>query len=268
MNTASSTPSLCVVYQNAHDAEVARRLADDANVPVLKHSQSRQVADYELQLRIQDNRIDLYSRSLNTAIDVDFCTGKLAHRKQFGGGKKQAIARATGLHLNSDLHIIDATAGLASDAFVLASLGCRITLLERSPILCALVQNAIDKAKTLPSLQAIFDNNFLLHQVDSKHYLNILDKSCCPDVIYLDPMFPHRKKSALVKKEMQILQKLHGADDNAEALLEVALQHANKRVVVKRPVFAPPLEGRQPATAIKTKNTRYDIYPIHSIKSE
>jgi 16S rRNA (guanine1516-N2)-methyltransferase len=80
-------------------------------------------------------------------------------------------------------------------------------------------------------------------------------------------MYPERKKSALVKKDMQILQRLHGQDDNAADLLENALLFARKRVVVKRPVNAETLNERIPNTCIKSKKTRYDIYTIKKMGS-
>jgi 16S rRNA (guanine1516-N2)-methyltransferase len=88
-----------------------------------------------------------------------------------------------------------------------------------------------------------------------------------PDVIYIDPMYPERKKSALVKKDMQILQRLHGKDVNASELLENALLFAKKRVVVKRPINAETLSSRIPNTCIKSKKTRYDIYTIERMTS-
>jgi 16S rRNA (guanine1516-N2)-methyltransferase len=71
------------------------------------------------------------------AVYVDFVEGKARHRRQFGGGKGQDIAKAIGLHKFKNPRVIDATAGLGREAFVLASLGCHLTLLERSPIIHA-----------------------------------------------------------------------------------------------------------------------------------
>lgn len=83
-----------------------------------------------------------------------------------------------------------------------------------------------------------------------------------PAVVYLDPMYPHRSKSALVKKEMRILRILVGDDEDSAKLLTSALQVANKRVVVKRPAYAPPLTGLEPNLVFKTKNNRFDVYLI------
>jgi 16S rRNA (guanine1516-N2)-methyltransferase len=88
-----------------------------------------------------------------------------------------------------------------------------------------------------------------------------------PQVIYLDPMFPHRDKSALVKKEMRLFRPLVGDDMDAPALLEAALALASHRVVVKRPRKAPCIEGPKPSHALEGKSSRYDIYPKKALKS-
>jgi 16S rRNA (guanine1516-N2)-methyltransferase len=109
--------------------------------------------------------------------------------------------------------------------------------------------------------------NFELHNQDAINYLKNMTKDRYPDVIYLDPMFPERKKSALVKKDMQILQRLLGKEEKDAALLETALNCARERVVVKRPINAPCLTGAKPATSILSKKTRYDIYLTASSKN-
>ena len=88
--------------------------------------------------------------------------------------------------------------------------------------------------------------------------MNTLDEQI--DVVYLDPMFPHRKKSALVKKEMRVFQQLLGSDDDADSLLAPARELAGKRVVVKRPAYAEPLADVPPAMAITSKKHRFDVY--------
>ncbi|MCA9466306.1 MAG: class I SAM-dependent methyltransferase, partial [Nitrospira sp.] len=81
-----------------------------------------------------------------------------------------------------------------------------------------------------------------------------------PEVIYLDPMFPHKEKSALVKKDMRVLQEVVGPDEDADELFTIARTVATNRVVVKRPDYADFLSGLKPQTSIKTKKHRFDIY--------
>ncbi len=227
----------------------------------------RRQAACSLQLCYDRGFAELFSQPLGTAIHVDFGGGKLFHRVR-SSGRQQALARAIGLDRNPRLHIIDATAGLATDAFVLASLGAKITLLEQSPVVCALLDDAIRRARNNDTLRALFDDNFHLHQTDSRHYLQALPENARPDVIYLDPMFPQRKKSALVKKEMQILQQLHGEAESTDSLLATACRCARRRVVVKRPSDAPPLGERQLGAVIRSKKMRYDIYSFRRMEDD
>jgi len=239
----------------------ANALAAAEHLPVFRHKHN----EYMLQLCYLETRIELFSTQMNTGIYVDFCAGKLAHRHKFGGGRGQAIARAIGLRQGKSPHVLDATAGLAGDAFALATLGCRITMTERSPLLATLIHDAIARAQTEPSLLKIFEHGFDLYQQNAIDYLHQLAPPARPDVIYLDPMYPERKKSARVKKSMQILQQLHGSEDNAEQLLDISLDLARKRVVVKRPIHAPSINEITPSTCIKSKKTRFDIYAIEKL---
>jgi len=236
-----------------------------------------------MQLLFHDDLIELYDRQLNTAISIDFIKGPLAHRQQYGGGRGQAIAKAVGLKSGVTPSILDATAGLAGDAFVLATLGCPITLIERSPVIFTLIENAVERASLNERFQTILQQGFHLINGDANDYIISALKTkktdedekehsnitavMPPDVIYIDPMYPERKKSALVKKDMQILQRLHGKDDNTSELLENALLFAKKRVVVKRPVNAETLSKKIPNASIKSKKTRYDIYTIEKMIS-
>ncbi len=226
-----------------------------------------------------DDLVELYDNALKTSISIDFTKGTNAHRHQFGGGRGQAIAKAIGLKSGVTPSVLDATAGLAGDAFVLATLGCSLTLVERSPIISCLIENAIERALLTDDFQHILQQGFKLVSADANEYLTGLvstEKSADnddantgdhhPDVIYIDPMYPDRKKSALVKKDMQILQRLHLQEDNPAELLENAMLVAQKRVVVKRPIQAEPLNERTVSTSIKSKKTRYDVYVISKMR--
>ncbi|MEE9354430.1 MAG: class I SAM-dependent methyltransferase, partial [Methylococcaceae bacterium] len=213
--------------------------------------------------------VELYDNALKTNISIDFIKGANAHRQQFGGGRGQAIAKAIGLKSGVTPEVLDVTAGLGGDAFVLATLGCKLTLIERSPIVACLLEDAIERASLNNDFQHILQQGFKLIHTDANAYLRDIDShnvEACPDVIYIDPMYPDRKKSALVKKDMQILQRLHLQNDEPAELLENAMLVANKRVVVKRPVQAEPLNERAISTSIKSKKTRYDVYVISKMR--
>lgn len=192
------------------------------------------------------------------AIYVDFISNVSENRRKHGGGRKQAIAKAVGLKKGATPFVVDATAGLGRDAFVLASLGCRVHMIERSPAVAALLDNGLDRAKLDPIIGEWVSQLMSFDTGDSRQALLTVQPK--PDVVYLDPMYPEKKKSALVKKEMRVFKDLIGPDSDAGKLLEIALKVALHRVVVKRPTHADWLAGQKPNTAIVTKKHRFDIY--------
>jgi 16S rRNA (guanine1516-N2)-methyltransferase len=205
------------------------------------------------------------SGKLGGAITIDFCGGKTEHRRRFGGGRGQPLAKAIGLKGNATPTVIDATAGLGKDAFVIANLGAQVMLIERSPILTALLEDGLGRASHDPEIKTIVTDRMNLVTADAIEWLTNLPIEQYPDVVYMDPMYPHRNKSALVKKEMRVLRELVGDDEDACQLLHVALSCAKHRVTVKRPRTAPILNGsvlnnRKPNSTVESKNTRYDIY--------
>ena len=224
--------------------------------------------DYSLVFGRDDVRLRS-NRANHGDVLVDFCAGSVAHRRRFGGGKGQLIARAIGLKSGVRSHVHDMTAGLGGDSFVLASLGCPVTMFERNPVVYALLADGLERARNHarekdPELLDILDR-IHLESADSIDWLqNIKAK---PSVIYLDPMFPERKKSASVKKEMQAFHGLIGDDADAGDLLQAALQAAEYRVVVKRPRIAPEIPGAEPSYRLEAKSSRYDIYALKSLNA-
>ncbi|MEO8411568.1 MAG: class I SAM-dependent methyltransferase [Propionivibrio sp.] len=197
-------------------------------------------------------------------VGVDFATGAMAHRRRFGGGRGQLIARAVGLQLGIRPTVVDATAGLGRDAFVLAQLGCTVTLIERQPLIAALLEDGLQRALTDTEVSAIVARMRLLPG-DAIELMRAWPDAP-PQVVYLDPMFPHRDKSALVKKEMRIFRLLAGDDLDAPALLAAALDLATHRVVVKRPRKAPAIAGEAPGYVLEGESSRYDVYPKQALK--
>ena len=186
---------------------------------------------------------------------ADFVAGPNAHRRRFGGGRRQAIARACGLRAGQSPSILDACAGLGGDGFVLAALGCRVTLCERHPIVAALLADGLRRAAEHPDTQAIAARMQLM-TLDAKDAL-VQQRA---DTVYLDPMFPARHGSAAVKKSMAALHRLIGADTDAGPLPQLALATGHHRVAVKRPRHAPPLGNRAPDVQLHGRSTRFDLY--------
>ncbi|OOF69847.1 class I SAM-dependent methyltransferase [Rodentibacter caecimuris] len=225
------------------------------------HNENSPLALIQTEHRLELQKLDEPKLG---AIYVDFLNGTLAHRRKFGGGRGEAIAKAIGIKGNQLPSVIDATAGLGRDAFVLAAIGCQVRLVERHPVVFLLLQDGLMRAYQNTEIGQTIKQNLQLLPVSHIEQLN--PETDFADVVYLDPMYPHKPKSALVKKEMRIFQQLVGADLDADLLLEPALKLARKRVVVKRPDYAEYLAQKTPHTSRKTKNHRFDIYPNHEAR--
>ena len=191
------------------------------------------------------------------SLRIDFTTGSVAHRRRFGGGRGQALPRAVGMKSGPVPHVVDATAGLGRDAFLLASLGARVTLIERSAHMHGLLQAALEKARE-SEFSEVIARMTLLHG-DAKTLLPTL----APEVVLVDPMHPPRKNSALVKKEMRMIREIVGSDEDSVELMQVALKVAQNRVVLKWPQRADLMPGiNPPSHQIPGKSTRYDVFMV------
>ncbi|WP_373019144.1 class I SAM-dependent methyltransferase [Thiomicrorhabdus sp.] len=256
--------------------EKARQLSDRLQLPLIASLPPSKALGEQMVLswfreknQTEDEaaKLGLFS-SHSGPVSIDFTSGKKNHRRQFGGGKGQPLARAIGISGDSTPKVLDATAGMGGDAFVFATLGCQVQMIERSPIVAALLEDALQRALSKDSLDPEVREivqRISLANADAAEYL--LKQQPEVDVIYMDPMYPDKKKAASAKKEMKVLQHLLGPDMDSEKLLEAALKTAKKRVVVKRPAKAPTIEGIQPNAEIKSPNTRYDIYSIKALKA-
>lgn len=190
---------------------------------------------------------------------IDFASGAVAHRLRFGGGRGQALPKAVGMKGGKTPDIVDATAGFGRDGFLLASLGARVTLIERSDVIHRLLEDAMARAlATGGEIGEIIERMTLIHG-ESKEVLTTLN----PEVILVDPMHPPRKNSALVKIEMRQIREIVGADPDAVDLMRVALGSARNRVVLKWPQKGDPISGLPaPSHQIPGKSTRYDVFMI------
>jgi len=194
-----------------------------------------------------------------TDLRVDFVSGAVAHRLRFGGGRGQALAKAMGLRAGKTPVIVDATAGLGRDAFLLASLGAHVTLIERSDKMHALLTDGMNSALIAGGPFADIISRMTLLKGDAKDLLADLD---C-EAVLIDPMHPPRKNSALVKQELRQVRDIVGTDDDAADLVNVALAHAKNRVVLKWPAKADPIAGvRAFSHQILGKSTRYDVFML------
>jgi len=196
-----------------------------------------------------------------TRLLPDFVRGPQGFRRARLGPRREAIARACGLPGRRGLTVLDATAGLGRDGFVLAALGARVTLLERSPVVAALLGDALDRAAAHPAT-ADATARMTLHARRAEDHLRELAPAEAPAVVYLDPMFAGTRRAA-AGKELALLQGLLPPPGDPAPLLQLALATASERVVVKRHRHAPRLEGQAPDHVIEGKSTRFDVYRRH-----
>lgn len=203
---------------------------------------------------------------------VDFVGGPTGYRRVAVGGRRQPIARAIGSRKSGGSGhcpptVLDATAGLCRDAFLLAALGHSVTAVERSPVLVALVADGLSRAADSATAGVLsVTRRIRLIRADSIAVLRALHEGRgrefgieTPDVVYVDPMYPPSSKSAEVKKDMRILRALVGHDPDATELLSLARGVARSRVVVKRLRHSPPL-GPEPSHTVSATRVRYDVY--------
>lgn len=242
----------------------ALKTANLLDIP-LNHKQDNPA--YRLEWASEGAQLHVLKQGKQKPIRVDFHSGSADHRRKFGGGKGQMIAKAVGISAHIKPRVLDATAGLGGDAFVLASLGCPMQLQERSPIAHALLQDGLIRAAAFAQdtqdniLSNIINNMQLSNTNSTVQSVNNID------VIYLDPMFPMRKKSAAVNKSMRAFHDLIGSDDDADQLFLHALEQDVCRIAVKRPRIAPFLANKSPSYSLEGKSSRFDIYALKKLQA-
>ena len=190
-------------------------------------------------------------------LKCDFVGGAVNHRLHYGGGRGQDLPKAVGMKAGRTPSVIDATAGLGRDAFLLASLGAQVTLIERSDIMHTLLQDGLKAALNAGGQHAEIASRMTLIHGDAIDLLPAMN----PEVVLVDPMHPPRQKSALVKADLRAIRDIVGSDDDQLTLIQTALAAASKRVVLKWPAKAKPLAGLKPCThQIIGKSVRFDVF--------
>lgn len=244
------------------DQAAAAVVAERLSLPLLSRSPPpRHQPAGQLLLVVEEGRpaLQFTGGGVPGAVTADFAAPAMIHRRK--AGHNELLGKAVGWRPSRQLHVLDATAGLGRDAFVLADLGCTVTLWERSPVLGLLLDFAIVRARDHADPR--------VRDAAQRMTLRSGDVRSAPgteswDVIYLDPMFVEARK-ALPGKEMQVLHHLLGdaADDpRGDTLLTWACSRAARRVVVKRARRAPSLPGPVPGHVVGGKAVRFDVYPL------
>jgi 16S rRNA (guanine1516-N2)-methyltransferase len=144
--------------------------------------------------------------------------------RQDGG----SLARALGVSARAPLPVVDATAGLGRDGFLLAALGCAVVMIERAPGIAAALREALATAEGAHAEAAA---RVTVLEGDARTVLPTL----APERVLVDPMHPPRGNTALVKLRMRRLRAVVGDDGDRDELIAAALASATRRVVLKWP---------------------------------
>ncbi len=185
---------------------------------------------------------------------------KMLPRLRYNNLTHEAVVKAAkGKNIPEGAKILDATAGMGEDSLLLAAAGFRVTLCEYNPVIAALLRDTLERSAEIPELAETVSRMKLLEE-DSVSVMKEADGEY--DVILLDPMFPERKKSGLVKKKFQLLQQLETPCSAEEELLGAAIAAAPKRIMIKRPMKGPYLAGKKPGYSLKGKSIRYDVHVL------
>ena len=194
---------------------------------------------------------DTYSRQKPLTIEFS----RLERRLRQAGRRSELLVQA--VKPRQGLKVMDCTAGLGTDALILAYLGCEVVLVERSRVIASLLDDAIARARTYPSLTSAAGRMRLI----CTEAASMIENNPLPDLIYLDPMFPVKDGTARVKGGMQLLQKFLGPDRDCLELLESVLESGVSKTVLKRPPrdseWSPP---RRPDQVLESRNAKFEVY--------
>ena len=247
---------LAVLYEGQDGIELFEQLANKLNVSIVKSVEFKEDNILPFYLTWRNGCLVLLEGACinkpGLSVDIEHRQGE---QRSWPMAKQGALAQALGRKTQT---IIDATAGWGQDSLAMFRMGYQVTSIERFPVMAALLADAYQRLVNLDWFKTLGLSPPRLIQGDAIQVLNSLSDQ--HDCIYLDPMFPpKRKKSALAKKSIMVLRDLTGDDDDKMQLFETALKTAGKRVVVKSPNYAEPLGGR-PSESFHGKLLRYDVY--------
>lgn len=245
---------LAVFHQQQDEILKHTDLAERLSIP-LYQSISKDVPE-SFFLTWRDGILKLLDKDLmkkgGLFVDIEPRPGE---QRSWPAPKKGALAQAIGRKTKT---IIDATTGWGQDSLHIFRMGYDLRCIERSPVMVELLNDGFNR---LQQLDWVINLSLILPQLIPGNACNLLPSlDVKPECIYIDPMFPpKRKKSALAKKSMIVLRDLLGNDEDKEQLFATAFETATKRVVVKSPDYAEPLAGK-PSESFSGKMLRYDVY--------
>jgi len=248
--------NLCIVSTSPACQARAEEIAEHLDLSGADLVAIRDRGQSDFQLLVAEDGLSVKKTGSNQKpLRVDFNTGTMAYRRAHSSRRNEAIARAVGIGKSSTPAVVDATAGLGKDSFVLAALGCTVIMLERSAVMSLLLQNGLQRAAEVDALAEI-TGRMALQNVEACEWIK-QHQPLCNYVVYLDPMFPAKTGSALSRGDMQLMQEIIGPDDEFRELFATAYASGADRVVVKRPLRA---QGEKPTYSLKGKASRFDVF--------
>lgn len=238
----------------------AERWANQLSIPLSCASKENEVLPSdELHLWVDEQGLALAQGNLELRGDFT----RMIPRLRPSNLNREFLVKAGRIKNMTSPVALDATAGLGEDPLLLAAAGFRVHLFEYNPVIAALLQDSMERGMEIPELQESI-SRMTLHIADSIQALRSPEEAIgeVPDLVLLDPMFPERQKSALVKKKFQLLQQLESPCMEEEELLHAALESGTGKILIKRPLKGPYLAGRKPSYSIAGKAIRYDCIVI------
>ncbi len=254
--SATQQNKIAVLYEGEGSLTEYQRLAARLGIPLLDLREANTVSSYCLLLRYRSGCLvlldDVSLKNSGLFVEIEHRPGE---QLSWPIAKSGALAQALGRKTKT---VVDATAGWGQDSLAIFRMGYEVLSIERSPVMAELLADGYKRLQQLAWVQQL---KLSPPQLRLGNAIDILGKlGFKPDCIYLDPMFPpKRKKSALAKKSIMVLRDLVGDDMDKEQLFAMAFRVAGKRVVVKSPDYAEPLGGK-PSESFHGKLLRYDVY--------
>ncbi len=229
------------------------------NLQTLRSEQQWSECAADFLLRLHEGKLAIVPRDKNMGapLSVEFESGQLGFRGRQNVRNEMVVKAVLGKNKQQLPKVLDLTAGLGRDGFVLATAGCCVTLVERHWPVFILLKDGLYRANG--RVQAV--ERMELFQADSANFLGEVHQY---DVVYLDPMFPSRAKSAKVKKEMNLFHQLVGSDADSDTLFRSVCESGAKKLVVKRPRKADTLAGATPTYSLTGRSSRFDVYQLRS----
>ena len=235
------------------DPEKAKQISKKLTIEIVIGDDNTKIKDFSgLILKLNEDGLSLVSKNMKLYGDFTKMTKRLKHNNL----QREFLVHAAKIKgKTTDLKAIDATAGLGEDSIILAAYGFSVSLYENNPIIAELLKDALERAKQNPELKDIA-SRMVVFEEDSIIAMTKLKYK--PDIILLDPMFPERTKSALIKKKFQILHKIEKPCTDEEEMLNSAIKANPHKIIIKRPLKGDYLAGIKPDYSLNGKAIRYD----------